>query len=120
MVISYLSKFNFPNEAYAGSYVTRDPICHPGGFPPQMGVPPSKVAKLTTQGVNLELCSGQRVRPECRSSAGRRRAGQGVHRQSFGQRRQQTRSEERRVGKECVSTCRSRCSPYHTKKKHKK
>src|SRR3546814_20299993 len=25
------------------------------------------------------------------------------------------RSEERRVGKECVSTCRSRCSPYHSK-----
>src|SRR3546814_13748554 len=24
-----------------------------------------------------------------------------------------TRSEERRVGKECVRTCRSRCSPYH-------
>src|SRR3546814_12306180 len=23
------------------------------------------------------------------------------------------RSEERRVGKECVSTCRSRCQPYH-------
>src|SRR3546814_7874738 len=28
-------------------------------------------------------------------------------------------SEERRVGKECVSTCRSRWSPLHTKKKHK-
>src|SRR3546814_11659272 len=28
----------------------------------------------------------------------------------FGKR---TRSEERRVGKECVSTCRSRWSPYH-------
>src|SRR3546814_12843165 len=28
------------------------------------------------------------------------------------------RSEERRVGKECVSTCRSRWSPYHKKKKH--
>src|SRR3546814_13076593 len=27
------------------------------------------------------------------------------------------RSEERRVGKECVSTCRSRWSPYHTKNK---
>src|SRR3546814_17001729 len=27
------------------------------------------------------------------------------------------RSEERRVGKECVSTCRSRCSPYHYKNK---
>src|SRR3546814_13721802 len=26
------------------------------------------------------------------------------------------RSEERRVGKECVSTCRSRWSPYHKKK----
>src|SRR3546814_18429575 len=27
------------------------------------------------------------------------------------------RSEERRVGKECVRTCRSRWSPYHEKKK---
>src|SRR3546814_20853618 len=27
-----------------------------------------------------------------------------------------TRSEERRVGKECVRTCRSRWSPYHEKK----
>src|SRR3546814_15476866 len=27
------------------------------------------------------------------------------------------RSEERRVGKECVSTCRSRWAPYHNKKK---
>src|SRR3546814_11172523 len=29
-----------------------------------------------------------------------------------------SRSEERRVGKECVSTCRSRWSTYHSKKKH--
>src|SRR3546814_11452824 len=29
------------------------------------------------------------------------------------------RSEERRVGKECVSTCRSRWSPYHEKTKKK-
>src|SRR3546814_13820249 len=28
------------------------------------------------------------------------------------------RSEERRVGKECVSTCRSRWWAYHLKKKH--
>src|SRR3546814_15597173 len=27
--------------------------------------------------------------------------------------RREQRSEERRVGKECVSTCRSRWSPYH-------
>src|SRR3546814_20598742 len=30
------------------------------------------------------------------------------------------RSEERRVGKECVSTCRSRWSPYHKQKKKTK
>src|SRR3546814_13590533 len=30
------------------------------------------------------------------------------------------RSEERRVGKACVSTCRSRWQPYHYKKKHTK
>src|SRR3546814_14924867 len=30
------------------------------------------------------------------------------------------RSAERRVGKECVSTCRSRWSPYHKKKEQKK
>src|SRR3546814_13379051 len=29
------------------------------------------------------------------------------------------RSEERRVGKECVSTCSSRWSPYHYKKKNR-
>src|SRR3546814_11130941 len=33
---------------------------------------------------------------------------------------QDRRSEERRVGKECVSTCRSRGSPYNSKKKKKK
>src|SRR3546814_15175968 len=30
------------------------------------------------------------------------------------------RSEERRVGKVCVSTCRSRWSPYHEKKNERK
>src|SRR3546814_17538281 len=30
------------------------------------------------------------------------------------------RSEERRVGKECVSTCRSRWSPFHSKKQQYK
>src|SRR3546814_5901337 len=32
--------------------------------------------------------------------------------------RLKARSEERRVGQECVSTCRSRWSPYHSKNKH--
>src|SRR3546814_15556030 len=34
-------------------------------------------------------------------------------------RRDLGRSEERRVGKECVITCRSRWSPYHSQKKKK-
>src|SRR3546814_18074433 len=37
----------------------------------------------------------------------------------LGQQRLAGRSEERRVGKECVSTCRSRWSPAHYKKKKK-
>src|SRR3546814_6599136 len=42
--------------------------------------------------------------PDCRLPGSRRR----IDRVSPG-----IRSEERRVGKECVSTCRSRWSPYH-------
>src|SRR3546814_15800716 len=44
---------------------------------------------------------------------------QAVLRQFLGQRHchLSRRSEERRVGKECVSPCRSRWSPYHSKKK---
>src|SRR3546814_15134793 len=41
-----------------------------------------------------------------------RRMGQSLHRVVRGFER----SEERRVGKECVSKCRSRWSPYHEKK----
>src|SRR3546814_11644049 len=40
-----------------------------------------------------------------------------VHPFSAGHPRLHSRSEERRVGKECVSTLRSRWSPYHYKKK---
>src|SRR3546814_12590319 len=54
--------------------------------------------------------------------AGRRKqqalvGGQCQHR--LGARLLANRSEERRVGKECVSTCRSRWSPYHLKKNTK-
>src|SRR3546814_11097463 len=38
------------------------------------------------------------------------------HRQPAQEIGEQARSEERRVGKECVSTCISRWSPYHEKK----
>src|SRR3546814_4430425 len=38
---------------------------------------------------------------------------QAVLKRGHGAQDEGTRSEERRVGKECVSTCRSRWSPYH-------
>src|SRR3546814_17023190 len=41
----------------------------------------------------------------------------GAVRVSFSQAYESDRSEERRVGKECVSTCRNRWAPYHSKKK---
>src|SRR3546814_5246392 len=44
----------------------------------------------------------QRLQPACRLFVGRAE----MRAAAF-------RSEERRVGKECVSTCRSRWSPYH-------
>src|SRR3546814_5407870 len=40
-------------------------------------------------------------------------AEQGAQQRDRAQARHGVRSEERRVGKECVSTCRSRWSPYH-------
>src|SRR3546814_2844006 len=47
------------------------------------------------------------------------RVSPGARRQGVVQRVDVSRSEERRVGKEGVSTCRSRWSPYHYKKKKK-
>src|SRR3546814_17368691 len=44
------------------------------------------------------------------------RAMQGVPGFPLYQARRRVRSEERRAGKECDSTCRSRWSPYHSKK----
>src|SRR3546814_9689180 len=46
---------------------------------------------------------------QCESSADVR----GLDQEGFCSRNSAIRSEERRVGKECVSTCRSRWSPYH-------
>src|SRR3546814_13303738 len=45
------------------------------------------------------------------------KAGQGPFSGASGLAAHHCRSEERRVGKECVSTCRSRWSPYHEKQK---
>src|SRR3546814_16162818 len=45
-------------------------------------------------------------------------AGGTLHGGPSGESNTMRRSEERRVGKECVSTCRSRWSPYNEKKKN--
>ena len=58
------------------------------------------------------------VRPALLIQVVDRRLGGGLHRAPVGRprlraERHQTRSEERRVGKECTEQCRSRWSPYH-------
>src|SRR3546814_12831922 len=54
---------------------------------------------------------------DCREPNERRETGRPVPEKPV--RRLGDRSEERRGGKECVSTCRSRWSPYHYKKTKK-
>src|SRR3546814_2742278 len=58
-----------------------------------------------------QVLPGAPAQPRHREHAPRRRRDRGPH---------GTRSEERRVGKECVSTCRSRWSAYNYKKKYAK
>src|SRR3546814_16718360 len=58
---------------------------------------------------------GSCCRPHC---AGLGLGGHAMDRMAVGL-SARTRSEERRVGKECVSTCRSRWWPYHQNKKKK-
>src|SRR3546814_16546753 len=62
--------------------------------------------------------AGQRDTQAWRLFAGWRGTRRDVHDAAYDGRDQ--RSEERRVGKECVSTCRSRWSPYHYKKNNQK
>src|SRR3546814_1358536 len=67
-----------------------------------------------------DVCSSDLLRPVSSSVAsviaqhlhriGVRRLERGIERREEAE---HDRSEERRVGKECVSTCRSRWSPYH-------
>src|SRR3546814_20982154 len=74
------------------------------------------------------VAEGQQDRTELERRLRRREPGQpplhllraeGRHRGLQRRCRGLPRSEERRVGKACVSTCRSRWSPYHKKTNHK-
>src|SRR3546814_5771940 len=68
-------------------------------------------------GVHLRRCGGQLRRPalDCRVDvlAGRHEPEGALRQLALDLVEGGQRSEERRVGKECVSTCRSRWSPYH-------
>src|SRR3546814_5597796 len=71
------------------------------------------------RGTAAARAPSRRPRPPVRSArAARLRRASGRYAEegpdlSFRQHTRAERSEERRVGKECVSTCRSRWSPYH-------
>src|SRR3546814_16485577 len=69
----------------------------------------------TVDGLAAEAEAAKRVRHE----ASHHVAAAETHRTEVGEFHDH-RSEERRVGEECVSTCRSRWSPYHEKKKNSK
>src|SRR3546814_13865041 len=88
-----------------------------------------RISDWSSDVCSSDLCRRQArcQRPAFRSRLGGRRHGYGrvgacdraaVHVVEYGVAAARTRSEERRVGKECVSTCRSRWSPYHYKQKN--
>src|SRR3546814_13652730 len=58
-----------------------------------------------------QCASVHHQRAECLRDLGRDAEAIQAYRETFAEKRR--RSEERRVGKECVSTCRSRWSPHH-------
>src|SRR3546814_3783651 len=72
-------------------------------------------AQMTTH--YRQLTQGQRYQIEAGLSAAESQASiakrVGVHPSTISREVRRNRSEERRVGKEWVSTCRSRWSPYH-------
>src|SRR3546814_12307563 len=73
---------------------------------------PERQACIRRQPVDQRLPEQRARRPHAAFAFGfeQRHAGFGEH---LRRRAIAGRSEERRVGKECVSTCRSRWSPYH-------
>src|SRR3546814_1172626 len=67
----------------------------------------------------LGIAALSSLKASASSAAGAKKLVRSVASTTPRMRRRMRRSEERRVGKECVSTCRSRWSPYHYKKKTK-
>src|SRR3546814_16368035 len=70
---------------------------------PQAGMQAFMAGKIKVQGDMTKLMAMQQGTPDPAQA-------------EIAAKIKEIRSEERRVGKECVSTCRSRWSPYHQKK----
>src|SRR3546814_8031894 len=71
-----------------------------------------RISDWSSDVCSSDLCGGGRRHGGARASCARCRL-----RHAASLQRPRGRSEERRVGKECVSTCRSRWSTYHYKTK---
>src|SRR3546814_14478070 len=85
-------------------------------FPIKAGVFRRTVDHIrAVDGISLTVREGQTVGVVGESGSGKTTLGMALLRleRSSGDIVFEGRSEERRVGKECVSTCRSRWSPYH-------
>src|SRR3546814_11683886 len=81
-----------------------------GGIVPDTRARPMLLEQIGGVGHRLHAARDDQV-----DAAGGERLG--AHDDGLHARPADLRSDERRVGKECVSTCRSRWSPYHYKKK---
>src|SRR3546814_2942770 len=68
-----------------------------------------RISDWSSDVCSSDLLASLITAPQPRGMFGTRPQGQGL----LGSLLSEARSEERRVGKECVSTCRSRWSPYH-------
>src|SRR3546814_10990274 len=78
-----------------------------------------KSARLEPLSQGWGQCAGSPVRADDARLGFEHHAEAFMHGHGDAARQRQQRSDERRVGKECVSTCSSRGSPYHYKKKKK-
>src|SRR3546814_15275251 len=69
-----------------------------------------KDMRLVSRHGYIGIWRGRMERPQTRASSLHSKVMDHIYKENGSD---WTRSEERRVGKECVSTCRSRWSPYH-------
>src|SRR3546814_16620845 len=90
-------------------------VAAPGNCPSPLAAQPVQQAQEVALLRLAEALQGlaRNARPEDHQLAGQLVA-------VLGELHQAARSEERRVGKECFSTCRCRWKPYHSKKKEER